>query len=467
MADHTLFMTGSFRGMGVGVLLLASSMMVAECLAARTNAVCYAEWAAGYFNTTQLVDQSLCGPEADPDRDGACNLQEYAFSSDPTNGGDAGGISALAAGPGNAMSLAYSHVQSPADLIFTPKMSTDLISWSDATVQNSATSAPAGFGLIKSVTESNSLKTAYNTFFTRLDAAWTGRTWTTEIVWRHLTDGSIYYWTMTGTNRVAAPQVYGPLSSHWQLLPRGDFDGNAQKDFLWRDSNNGHCLIWLCHGSEYEVIYTQTNSAISSAWSAEDTGDFNGDGQDDIVWRNSNTGMRYIWYLNHGEYVAGDTLFETLSSYWTIRCGYFNEDNKVDLICRNTMTGDVVIRILDGVNVQTNVVFDSVSLHWDIAGVGDFDGDGKDDILWRHDTDGDLELWFMDGVTRLSTVVLDAISLNWQIKTLADFNGDHKMDILFQNSSSGVPALWIMDGAQRVAFYDYQAVSPTSWAILP
>ena len=40
------------------------------------------------------------------------------------------------------------------------------------------------------------------------------------------------------------------------------------------------------------------NVADSSGWKVAGTGDFNGDGVSDILWRNSNTGETHIWKIN-------------------------------------------------------------------------------------------------------------------------------------------------------------------------
>jgi len=43
------------------------------------------DWQEKYFKATECVDQSVCGGEADPDRDGITNNEEYRLGSSPTN----------------------------------------------------------------------------------------------------------------------------------------------------------------------------------------------------------------------------------------------------------------------------------------------------------------------------------------------------------------------------------------------
>jgi surface-anchored protein len=47
----------------------------------------FAQWQAENFGVSQLEDAGVCGPAADPDKDGLGNLLEYAFGSHPLGGG--------------------------------------------------------------------------------------------------------------------------------------------------------------------------------------------------------------------------------------------------------------------------------------------------------------------------------------------------------------------------------------------
>lgn len=46
----------------------------------------FAQWQASHFTGAELDDLAVCGPDADPDRDGMGNLVEFAFGFDPRSG---------------------------------------------------------------------------------------------------------------------------------------------------------------------------------------------------------------------------------------------------------------------------------------------------------------------------------------------------------------------------------------------
>lgn len=75
-------------------------------------------------------------------------------------------------------------------------------------------------------------------------------------------------------------------------------------------------------------------------------GDLNGDGKDDLFWRNTATGETAAWLMDGTTLVGGGAL---LGANWQItRTGDFNGDGKADLLFTNTSTGDKVMWLMNG-----------------------------------------------------------------------------------------------------------------------
>ena len=108
--------------------------------------------------------------------------------------------------------------------------------------------------------------------------------------------------------------------------------------------------------------------ALSAGAATAQSGDYNGDGMDDILWRNAVSGRVDYWQMNGA-----------------------------------TKTSDAIVA---GVG----------DLNWQVMGSGDYNGDGMDDILWRNMVSGRVDMWQMNGpAITTNSVVAGVGDLNWQI----------------------------------------------------
>src|SRR5229473_1678208 len=83
--------------------------------------------------------------------------------------------------------------------------------------------------------------------------------------------------------------------------------------------------------------------------------------------------------------------------------GDFNGDGKSDILWRDT-SGNVAIWEMNGTTVlnPNTAGVGNVTTNFKIAGSGDFNGDGKSDVLWRDTTGGNVAIWFMNGTSILN-----------------------------------------------------------------
>ena len=82
--------------------------------------------------------------------------------------------------------------------------------------------------------------------------------------------------------------------------------------------------------------------SLSSDWKSQ-FGDLNGDGEDDILWRNQKDGSLGYWIMQGGALVQFATSSFKVPDSWQSTLADFNNDNRADIFWRNKQTGETAI----------------------------------------------------------------------------------------------------------------------------
>ena len=219
----------------------------------------------------------------------------------------------------------------------------------------------------------------------------------------------------------------------WEIAGTADFNGDGKTDILWRNYGTGAFQgmndIWFMNGTTF-VSETIFSIVADTSWRIAGTGDFNGDGKTDILWRNHGSGavqgMNVIWFMDNGVFQSETVFSQIPDTSWRIAgTGDFNGDGKTDILWRyhgaGAYQGMNVVWFMDGPAFQSESVFSIISdTAWEIAGTGDFDSDGKTDILWRYygvgAYQGMNDIWYLNGTAFLKEEIFSVIpDTNWRI----------------------------------------------------
>ena len=143
-------------------------------------------------------------------------------------------------------------------------------------------------------------------------------------------------------------------------------------------------------------------------------GDFNGDGKDDVMLRNT------MPDIVDGETItgAGDVFV-------------FLTDTRENVIAGN--------RPADGI-VYTGCATDG----WDVVGFGDFNGDGIDDVVISNGTD--LAGWQVLNGQRTGDLWFGSLTDGWKFAGVGDFDADGNDDILLADPDNNLAAWKINNG---------------------
>ena len=200
---------------------------------------------------------------------------------------------------------------------------------------------------------------------------------------------------------------------------------------------------------------------------AADRGDFNKDGHTDVVWWNSATGQISFWLMNGTDIasVASLGLGVAPATGWVpVGAGDLNGDGNSDLVWRNSITGSNAVWFLDGMQLQAVADLPAITnTYFRVVSVNDFDGDGRDDVLWRHIGDpnfvdpatGQNAIWVMNASTVTGVIDLPTVDRSWRVFGSGDFNHDGHADIVWRSSNLSYTAVWFMNGTNLAGTGDF------------
>src|SRR5260221_274320 len=174
--------------------------------------------------------------------------------------------------------------------------------------------------------------------------------------------GVTFLWNRsTGSNIAGYRLFYGTASgSYSQIIDVGNATSFTVNGLL-----RGHTYYFVV--TAYDTTGAESGPSNQVAFSpGSSIKDFDGDGQSDLVWENTSTGQRAIWFLKNGY-------------------------------------------------LQRDIYLPTVSTQWHIAGVGDFLGNGQSDLVWQNTSTGQRAIWFMTNGYLQSTLNLPTVSTDWDI----------------------------------------------------
>jgi FG-GAP-like repeat len=266
-----------------------------------------------------------------------------------------------------------------------------------------------------------------------------------DLFWRDSSMG-LSWWQMNA-NTLQNSNFFN-VGNEWVVKRVGDMNGDGKADLIWRREGgvaDGAAYLWTLNGLA-PLGFFDLGILPMSQWDLQGVGDLDGDGRDDIVWRNKLDGSVYVWLMNGGT-IIGQATAGTVGLEWVITdVKDMNGDGRADIIFRRTSDGTVFIWFMNGTTLASSGgpgALDPAT--WDLMGAGDFNGDQKADLLWRNKITGDIWIWLMNGASIISSASIGNPGTSWNIKAIADINGDGRADIILRQGTTSTYA-WMMNG---------------------
>jgi hypothetical protein len=212
------------------------------------------------------------------------------------------------------------------------------------------------------------------------------------------------------------------VSGQFEHAPTGDFDGDGNTDILWYgEGSKPEFISWGRAGRGFVQGQITARGRMRPL-----TGDFNGDGRADILWYVPGTGKDHLW-LGQPDRRFDNNPVRIVTTFTRGLVGDFDGDGRDDVFWYG-QGGDpdkLWFGRPDGRFVARAITVAGSYL----PASGDFDGDGRDDVVWYAPGDSADFVWY-----GRRDRTFDSTSRQWshQAQPIAgDFNQNGRDDIFW------------------------------------
>ena len=231
---------------------------------------------------------------------------------------------------------------------------------------------------------------------------------TTNDIYVKSTGNVVGAWVTDDAGAVAGWVTVGEFDATTQVLGLGDFDGDGQTDLLLRNTN-GAVGCYLTDGTGWNYF-----QSLGDEWSICAVGDLNGDGRDDVVLKHD-AGFAGSWLTHSDCTMAWADLATLAEGFEIVGAGDFDGDGTSDVLLKNgNYYGAWLVQNGNAAGWMGLGDLGDVT----VEQIGDFDADGRDDLRIRT-TSGDLGAQLVKGADTLEWKYYGSVGSEWSTSLAA------------------------------------------------
>jgi Ca2+-binding RTX toxin-like protein len=222
--------------------------------------------------------------------------------------------------------------------------------------------------------------------------------------------------------------------STWSVAV-GDFNKDGNSDLV--TANNATNNVSLLLGNGNGTFGAATYFGVGSSPYTVAVADFNGDGNSDLATANQTSNNVSILRGNgNGTFGAATNLSVGSTPYFVV-VGDFNKDGKSDLATANFGSSSVSILLQNANGTFAPATNFTVGNNPNYIALGDFNGDNNLDLATSNQNSNNVSILLGNGTGSFTTATNFSVGTQPLAIASGDFNGDGKVDLATANNSSG------------------------------
>lgn len=235
--------------------------------------------------------------------------------------------------------------------------------------------------------------------------------------------------------------VWGPAPSGNGL--RIDFNADRRSDILLRNPTTGQSRTWQLDANldptSRDIIVTGLD------WDIIGAGDFNLDGETDMLWFQASSGRVHMSMFSRGNYLAPREMRGSPRAHLVVAgVADLNADRVPDMIWRDLSNGEQGVWLLDVLGTPRFSPLPNVSLTEDFVLASDIDSNGSQDIVYRTKATGALYARRIVGTTLAAPVAIATPGTGWNLAAATDYNNDSYTDRLWIKAGTNEAIIQLM-----------------------
>jgi FG-GAP-like repeat/FG-GAP repeat len=251
-------------------------------------------------------------------------------------------------------------------------------------------------------------------------------------------------------NGTFQPAISTSVSQYAEMLVAGDFNNDGKLDVAVTSTfGSGNSVTILLGNGDGTFRSSPATYSLENQASGVASGDFNGDGNMDLVVSSGNGKGVYVLAGKGDGTFSAPVFYSSAGAAYGVSVGDLNGDGKSDLVVAESSNVAVLLGRGDGTfgSAKLYGIGGTGSYPSEIMAVADWNNDGHPDVAVNNGQASFAILFGKGDGTFKSPVTMSAELLSYVASfTAVDMNGDGRLDLVTTNAGTGYISIFFGNG---------------------